>query len=379
VNGKVKLFTIFLSPNIIFCKRRKYTLKKIILTGGGSAGHVTPNLALIPKLRDLGYEIQYIGSENGIERKIIEDEKIKYHAISSGKLRRYFDIKNFTDPFKVIRGIFQAVLIIRREKPNIVFSKGGFVSVPVVIAAHFNRVPVIIHESDMTPGLANKISLSYCTRICVTFPESLKSMKGHNAVLTGTPIRQELLDGSRIIGRRICGFTNEKPILLVIGGSLGSRFINNVVRNSLNELLKVFNIVHICGRGNMDKALEVRKGYVQFEYLNKELSHVMNAADIVVSRAGANVIFELLALKKPNLLIPLSRASSRGDQILNAASFEKSGYSMVLQEEKMTQKVFLDKIEELYKSREKYINNMMASPARHGTTKIVHLIEKYRN
>lgn len=354
-------------------------MKKIILTGGGSAGHVTPNLALIPKLRDLGYEIQYIGSENGIERKIIEDEKIKYHAISSGKLRRYFDIKNFTDPFKVIRGIFQAVLIIRREKPNIVFSKGGFVSVPVVIAAHFNRVPVIIHESDMTPGLANKISLSYCTRICVTFPESLKSMKGHNAVLTGTPIRQELLDGSRIIGRRICGFTNEKPILLVIGGSLGSRFINNVVRNSLNELLKVFNIVHICGRGNMDKALEVRKGYVQFEYLNKELSHVMNAADIVVSRAGANVIFELLALKKPNLLIPLSRASSRGDQILNAASFEKSGYSMVLQEEKMTQKVFLDKIEELYKSREKYINNMMASPARHGTTKIVHLIEKYRN
>lgn len=354
-------------------------MKKIILTGGGSAGHVTPNLALIPKLRDLGYEIQYIGSENGIERKIIEDEKIKYHAISSGKLRRYFDIKNFTDPFKVIRGIFQAVLIIRKEKPNIVFSKGGFVSVPVVIAAHFNRVPVIIHESDMTPGLANKISLSYCTRICVTFPESLKSMKGHNAVLTGTPIRQELLDGSRIIGRRICGFTNEKPILLVIGGSLGSRFINNVVRNSLNELLKVFNIVHICGRGNMDKALEVRKGYVQFEYLNKELSHVMNAADIVVSRAGANVIFELLALKKPNLLIPLSRASSRGDQILNAASFEKSGYSMVLQEEKMTQKVFLDKIEELYKSREKYINNMMASPARHGTTKIVHLIEKYRN
>lgn len=328
-------------------------MKKIILTGGGSAGHVTPNLALIPKLRDLGYEIQYIGSENGIERKIIEDEKIKYHAISSGKLRRYFDIKNFTDPFKVIRGIFQAVLIIRREKPNIVFSKGGFVSVPVVIAAHFNRVPVIIHESDMTPGLANKISLSYCTRICVTFPESLKSMKGHNAVLTGTPIRQELLDGSRIIGRRICGFTNEKPILLVIGGSLGSRFINNVVRNSLNELLKVFNIVHICGRGNMDKALEVRKGYVQFEYLNKELSHVMNAADIVVSRAGANVIFELLALKKPNLLIPLSRASSRGDQILNAASFEKSGYSMVLQEEKMTQKVFLDKIEELYKSRDR--------------------------
>ncbi|MEY7998835.1 undecaprenyldiphospho-muramoylpentapeptide beta-N-acetylglucosaminyltransferase [Clostridium sp. Mt-5] len=354
-------------------------MKKIILTGGGSAGHVTPNLALVPKLKELGYEIQYIGTKNGIERKIIEDEKIKYHVISSGKLRRYFDVKNFTDPFRVLRGIFQAVLIMKKERPNIVFSKGGFVSVPVVIAAHLNKIPVIIHESDMTPGLANKLSAPYCTKICVTFPESLKSIKGHDAVLTGTPIRQELLDGSRIMGRRLCGFENEKPILLIIGGSLGSVFINNTVRNSLNELLRVFNIVHICGKGNVDKALNMRKGYIQFEYLNRELPHIMNAADIVVSRAGANVIFELLALKKPNLLIPLSKTSSRGDQILNAASFEKSGYSMVLQEEKMTQKVFLDKIEELYTSRDKYINNMKTSPARHGVSKIINLIEKYGN
>ncbi|MHC6179262.1 undecaprenyldiphospho-muramoylpentapeptide beta-N-acetylglucosaminyltransferase [Clostridium sp. JNZ X4-2] len=354
-------------------------MKKIILTGGGSAGHVTPNLALVPKLKDLGYEIQYIGTKNGIERKIIEDEKIKYHVISSGKLRRYFDVKNFTDPFRVLRGIFQAVLIMKKERPNIVFSKGGFVSVPVVIAAYLNKIPVIIHESDITPGLANKLSAPYCTKICVTFPESLKSIKGHDAVLTGTPIRQELLDGSRIMGRRLCGFENEKPILLIIGGSLGSVFINNTVRNSLNELLRVFNIVHICGRGNVDKALNMRKGYIQFEYLNRELPHIMNAADIVVSRAGANVIFELLALKKPNLLIPLSKTSSRGDQILNAASFEKSGYSMVLQEEKMTQKVFLNKIEELYASRNKYINNMKTSPARHGVSKIINLIEKYGN
>ncbi|CAB1241464.1 undecaprenyldiphospho-muramoylpentapeptide beta-N-acetylglucosaminyltransferase [Clostridium sp. WLY-B-L2] len=354
-------------------------MKKIILTGGGSAGHVTPNLALVPSLKELGYEIQYIGTRNGIERKIIEDEKIKYHIISSGKLRRYFDIKNFTDPFRVLKGIFQAVVIMRREKPNIVFSKGGFVSVPVVIAAYLNKIPVIIHESDITPGLANKLSIPYCTKICVTFPESLKNVKGHDAVLTGTPIRQELLDGSRIIGRRLCGFTDEKPILLIIGGSLGSRFINNTVRNSLNELLRVFNIVHICGRGNVDKSLNMRKGYIQFEYLNRELPHIMNAADIVVSRAGANVIFELLALKKPNLLIPLSRASSRGDQILNAASFEKSGYSMVLQEEEMTQMTFLNKIKELYASRNNYINNMKASPVRHGVSKIINLIEKCSN
>ncbi|AZV55903.1 undecaprenyldiphospho-muramoylpentapeptide beta-N-acetylglucosaminyltransferase [Clostridium sp. AWRP] len=351
-------------------------MKKIILTGGGSAGHVTPNLALVPRLKELGYNIQYIGTENGIERKIIEDQKIEYHIISSGKLRRYFDIKNFTDPFKVLKGILQAILIIRKEKPNIVFSKGGFVSVPVVIAAHINKVPVIAHESDITPGLANRLSAPYCTKICVTFPESLKNIKGNNSVLTGTPIRKELLDGSRIIGRRMCGFDNEKPVLLIIGGSLGSMFINNTVRNSLNELLKNYNIVHICGKGNLDRSLKERNGYVQFEYINEELPHIMNAADIVISRAGANVIFELLALKKPNLLIPLSKKSSRGDQILNAASFEKSGYSMVLQEEELTSQVLLDRIFKLYSSRNEYINNMEASPVQDAVGKIINLIEK---
>ncbi|OBR95039.1 MULTISPECIES: undecaprenyldiphospho-muramoylpentapeptide beta-N-acetylglucosaminyltransferase [Clostridium] len=352
-------------------------MKKIILTGGGSAGHVTPNLALVPRLKELGYNIQYIGTENGIERKIIEDQKIEYHIISSGKLRRYFDIKNFTDPFKVLKGILQAILIIRKEKPNIVFSKGGFVSVPVVIAAHINKVPVIAHESDITPGLANRLSAPYCTKICATFPESLKNIKGNNSVLTGTPIRKELLDGSRIIGRRMCGFDNEKPVLLIIGGSLGSTFINNTVRNSLNELLKNYNIVHICGKGNLDRSLKERKGYVQFDYINEELPHIMNAADIVISRAGANVIFELLALKKPNLLIPLSKKSSRGDQILNAASFEKSGYSMVLQEDELTSQVLLDRIFKLYSSRNEYINNMEASPVQDAVGKIINLIEKY--
>ncbi|RMD00119.1 undecaprenyldiphospho-muramoylpentapeptide beta-N-acetylglucosaminyltransferase [Clostridium autoethanogenum] len=352
-------------------------MKKIILTGGGSAGHVTPNLALVPRLKELGYNIQYIGTENGIERKIIEDQKIEYHIISSGKLRRYFDIKNFTDPFKVLKGILQAILIIRKEKPNIVFSKGGFVSVPVVIAAHINKVPVIAHESDITPGLANRLSAPYCTKICATFPESLKNIKGNNSVLTGTPIRKELLDGSRIIGKRMCGFDNEKPVLLIIGGSLGSTFINNTVRNSLNELLKNYNIVHICGKGNLDRSLKERKGYVQFEYINEELPHIMNAADIVISRAGANVIFELLALKKPNLLIPLSKKSSRGDQILNAASFEKSGYSMVLQEEELTSQVLLDRVSKLYSSRNEYINNMEASPVQDAVGKIINLIEKY--
>ncbi|NMM61251.1 undecaprenyldiphospho-muramoylpentapeptide beta-N-acetylglucosaminyltransferase [Clostridium sp. P21] len=352
-------------------------MKKIIMTGGGSAGHVTPNLALVPKLKELGYEIQYIGTKDGIERKIIEQEEIKYHVISSGKLRRYFDIKNFTDPFKVLKGIFQATLIMKKEKPNMVFSKGGFVAVPVVIAAHLNKIPVIAHESDMTPGLANRISAPYCTKVCVTFPESVNKIKDNKAVLTGTPIRGELLQGSKILGRKICKFEQDKPILLIIGGSLGSKFINDVIRDGIDKLLEKYNIVHICGKGNLDKELVEKKGYKQFEYINEELPHIMNAADIVLSRAGANVIFELLALKKPNILIPLSKKSSRGDQILNAASFEKSGYSIVIQEEELSESILIESLETLCNNKNKYINSMENSTAKNGTEAIISTIEKY--
>jgi UDP-N-acetylglucosamine--N-acetylmuramyl-(pentapeptide) pyrophosphoryl-undecaprenol N-acetylglucosamine transferase len=352
-------------------------LKKIILTGGGSAGHVTPNLALVPGLKKRGYKIEYIGTKNGIERKIITSQKIKYHAISSGKLRRYFDIKNFTDPFKVIKGVFQAFIIIRKVKPNVVFSKGGFVSVPVVIAAHLNKVPVIAHESDITPGLANRISAPYCDKICLTFPESLNKIKDGKGILTGTPIRSEIINGSRIIGKRICNFKDDKPVILVVGGSLGSKFINDTVRASLDMLLSKYNIIHICGRGNIDRGMEGRKGYLQFEYVNENMPHVLNIADIVISRAGANAIFELLALKKPNLLIPLSRKSSRGDQILNAASFEKRGYSMVLSEDVLKPDTLVKKIDELYSSRNDYINKMAGSSAGNGSDKIIDVIEKY--
>jgi UDP-N-acetylglucosamine--N-acetylmuramyl-(pentapeptide) pyrophosphoryl-undecaprenol N-acetylglucosamine transferase len=352
-----------------------FNLKKIILTGGGSAGHVTPNVALIPGLKKAGYEIQYIGTQKGIERKIIEHEKIKYHSISSGKLRRYFDIKNFSDPFKVLKGILDAVIIMRKEKPDVVFSKGGFVSVPVVIAAYLNKVPVVSHESDITPGLANKITAPYCTKVCVTFPESIKNIKGGKAVLTGTPIRQELLSGSKIKGLKFCGFENNKPMLLVIGGSLGSQVINENVRDCLAVLLKTFNIAHICGKGNMNSEFEGLKGYKQFEYIQDELPDVMNGADIVISRAGANVMFELLSLKKPALLIPLSKKSSRGDQILNAGSFTKSGYSAVLFEEDLNKENLINKIEELYKDKSKYVKNMENSPCKNGTLPIINIIE----
>jgi len=352
-------------------------LKKIIMTGGGTAGHVMPNVALVPELKKLGYTIEYIGSKDGIEKGIIEKEGIKYFGISSGKLRRYIDLKNLSDPFKVVKGIMDAYIIIKKEKPDIIFSKGGFVSVPVVIGAHMNGVPVIAHESDITPGLANRISAPYCTKICVTFPESLASIKGGKGVLTGTPIRTEIFNGIAGTGKEICGFAEEKPVILAFGGSQGSKIINDNLRAGLTELLKKYNVAHICGKGNIDGSLSGLKGYKQFEFLSDDLKHIFAAADIVISRAGANSIFELLALRKPNLLIPLSKKSSRGDQILNAESFMKSGYSMVLEEEELRRDTLLVKIDRLYEDREKYINSMKASPVRNGTEEIVKMIGIY--
>lgn len=352
--------------------------KKIIMTGGGSAGHVTPNIALMPALKELGYEIQYIGTESGIERSIIQEENIKYHVISSGKLRRYFDIKNFTDPFKVIKGVFDAKKILKDEKPDIVFSKGGFVSVPVVLGAFLNKIPVIIHESDITPGLANKIAMPYATKICVTFPEALNHVNKKKAVLTGSPIRKELLEGSKIKGKNLCGFKDDKPVVFIMGGSLGARAINNMVRDGLKDLLKTFNIIHICGKGNIEEGLNNKSGYSQFEYVKDELPHLMAAADLVISRAGANSIFELLALKKPSLLIPLTAKASRGDQILNAESFDRQGFSMVADEEQLNSNILIDKVNELYKDRDKYIGYMAKSQTKDSINKIITLIEENR-
>lgn len=351
--------------------------KKIIMTGGGSAGHVTPNLALIPRLKEEGYEVQYIGTKDGIERKIIEDAKIQYHAIDSGKLRRYFDIKNFSDPFKVIKGVFQAKKIIKNEKPDVVFSKGGFVAVPVVIGAYLNKIPVLTHESDMTPGLANKLATPYCTKVCVTFPESVDKVKNNKGVLTGTPIRSELFKGSKEKGRNFCGFKNNKPVIMLMGGSLGSKVLNESLRGVLDKLLKSYNVIHICGKGHIDESLNNKEGYRQFEYISKELPDLMALADMFISRSGANSIFEFLALKKPNILVPLSINASRGDQILNAKSFEKSGYSVVIQEEELNADILLTKIEALYKDKDKYIESMENSKVKNGVEQIIALIKKY--
>lgn len=351
---------------------------KIIMTGGGTAGHVTPNLALVPKLKDKGFEIKYIGSKDGIEKEIINDAKIPYFEISSGKLRRYFDMKNFTDPFKVMKGVIEANKILKREKPNVIFSKGGFVAVPVVIAASMRKIPVVSHESDLTPGLANKLSSPFCDKLCVTFRESLKYVKDNKGVLTGTPIREEILRGNSLKGKELCGFKDNKEILLVIGGSLGAKSINDAVRKNLKELLKNFNIIHICGKGNLDEGLLNINDYKQFDYVKEELPNLLKASDLIISRAGANVIFELLALKKPTLLIPLSKKISRGDQILNANSFEKEGFSLVLDEDEMMKdnKKLISKLDELREKKAVLVQNMNNSGISNGVDAILGVITK---
>ena len=281
-------------------------MKKIVLTGGGTAGHVTPNIALLPELKKQGYEIHYIGSYEGIESKLIPELDVSYYGIASGKLRRYIDLKNISDPFKVVKGLHQARVLLKQIKPDVVFSKGGFVSVPVVVAAKSRGIPCVIHESDMTPGLANKICIPCASRVCTNFPETIKHLPAEKAVLTGSPIRQELFHGSRERGLSFCGFDKIRPVVLIIGGSLGAASVNTAVRSILPALLKEFQVIHLCGKDKIDASLNGTKGYVQFEYIKEELSDLMAAADIMISRAGANAICEILALRKPNILIPLS-------------------------------------------------------------------------
>lgn len=350
-------------------------MKKIVLTGGGTAGHVNPNIAIIPFLKEKGYHISYIGSKDGIEKTLIKPLGIDYYEISTGKLRRYLDFKNVTDSFRVVKGISDATSIIKKIKPNIIFSKGGFVSVPVVMGGYFNRVPVIIHESDISPGLANKICIPFAKKVCATFPEALQNIPKDKAILTGTPIREELFKGSKDEGLKICKFKTNKSIILVMGGSLGSVKINNILRDCLDTILKDFNLIHLCGKNNLDKNIN-KEGYYQLEYASDELKHLLAASDLVISRAGSNAICELLALKKPNLLIPLSKNASRGDQILNANSFKQQGFSNVLYEEDLNKDSLIENIYTLSKQQTVYINTMNTSSLNNAINIVLEQIDK---
>lgn len=349
-------------------------MPKIVLTGGGTAGHVTPNIALLPKLKEAGFEISYIGSYEGMEKELIEKEGIPYYGIASGKLRRYFDVKNFTDPFRVMKGFAEARQILKKIKPDVVFSKGGFVSVPVVTAAGRLHIPVVCHESDMTPGLANKLSFPSATKICCTFEETKDTLPADKAVVTGSPIRAELLKGNITKALSYTGFHGDKPVLLIIGGSLGATAVNEAIRRILPSLVKDFDVIHICGKGKLDPTLHNQEGYVQYEYVSEELRDLFALSDIVVSRAGSNAICELLALNKPNLLIPLPAAASRGDQILNAHSFEKKGYSIVLEENLITDASLLQAIKNLYTNKDDYVVAMKKATEQNAVEVIVSLL-----
>ena len=360
-------------------------LKKIVLTGGGTAGHVIPNLALLPSLLGEGWSVEYIGSVSGMEKGLVEKAGIPFHSIASGKLRRYFDLRNFVDPFRVLWGIAQAWRLLGRLRPHLVFSKGGFVAVPVVYAASLRGIPVLIHESDQSPGLANRLCLPFANVICVAFPETLRLLPAGKTVLTGAPIRAELLTGVRSRGLAFCGFAipgpgapAPLPVLLIMGGSLGSRALNHAVRRDLPQLRGSFQVVHICGRGALDPRWEGKDGYRQFEFVGPELPDVLAAADLVLSRAGANAIFEFLALRKPNLLVPLPMGASRGDQIHNARAFAALGYSRVLMEEQMIEDRLLMELKALTAGAEVYREAMGASPFRNGVEKIMEQIRLYQ-
>lgn len=349
-------------------------MPRIVMTGGGTAGHVTPNIALMPALKEAGFEIFYIGSYEGMEKALIEKEGIPYYGISSGKLRRYFDVKNLTDPFRVMKGFTEAKALLKELKPDVVFSKGGFVTVPVVTAAGRLHIPTICHESDMTPGLANRLSFPSATRVCCTFEETAAHLPVGKAVVTGSPIRAELLKGNITKALTYTGFHGDKPVLLIIGGSLGATHINEAIRRILPSLLRDFDVIHICGKGKLDPTLHSQEGYVQYEFVSKELRDLFALSDVVVSRAGSNAICELLALHKPNLLIPLSAAASRGDQILNARSFEKKGYSILLEEENMTDALLLQSIKNLYSNREDYIKAMENASEKNAVETITQIL-----
>ena len=350
-------------------------MKRIVLTGGGTAGHVSPNQALIPLLLDEGWEIHYIGTKTGIERTLIEPMPgVTYHAVSSGKRRRYFDWKNFTDPFRVVAGACQSFQIIRRLKPSIVFSKGGFVSVPVVLGAALCRVPVVMHESDITPGLANKLCKPFARVVCTTFPECARLL-GDKGVQTGTPLRAQIFSGSRERGLQLAGFDGSKPVLMMIGGSLGAQTVNAVLREALPALTPRYDVLHVCGKGNLAPELEGKAGYRQFEYLSAELPDAFACADVVLSRAGSNSLSELMALRKQALLIPYH--SGRGDQVLNANSLKARGLAHVMLQSELNAQSLPAAIDALYADRDLLIQRLNALDDADGRQAVLEQIHKY--
>ena len=348
--------------------------KTIVFTGGGTAGHVTPNIALIEPLLNEGWRVHYIGSQSGMEKGLISAlDGVVFHGISTGKFRRYFSWQNFIDPFRVVRGFFQARRLIREIKPDVIFSKGGFVSVPVVLAA--GKIPVVAHESDYSPGLSNRIASRFTDKVCVSFEDTLPHVPKGCGIFTGTPIRSALYAGSRERALAFTGLSGTKPVLLVMGGSLGAQRLNELVRAALPGLSETFDVIHLCGKGKNDCGC-VACGYNQYEYIDRELPDLFALSDVVLSRAGANSVFELLALHKPSVLVPLTSASTRGDQLLNANYFEKKGYARVLDQNTATTDTLVGAINAVYADRARYAAAMSGDARSDGTEAILRIIRE---
>lgn len=320
-------------------------MMKIVLTGGGTAGHVMPHLALLPLFEEKKWEVFYIGT-SGIEKQIIQQQGMPFFTISAGKLRRYMSFKNLLDVFRLFLGICQAFGILLKIKPQMVFSKGGFVSVPVAVAAWVLGIPVVTHESDVTPGLANKILTPFSKRVLCAFPKTLSYLPASKSRLVGLPVREDLRFGSKKNGYLVCGFNplDQRPVILIMGGSQGADKINQAIFALLDDLLPQYRLVHLTGKGK-SKSLAL-DGYKSFEFVGEELKDLLAIADFAIARAGANSIFELLDLAIPMLLIPLE-AGSRGDQIKNAEAFAESGYATVLRESLLSPKTLLYAVEHL--------------------------------
>lgn len=346
---------------------------KIALTGGGTAGHVMPHLAMLSRYKELGWDVFYIGSQ-GIEKELLSHEALPFFEIQAGKLRRYFSLKNLADIFRVLFGTIQSIAILMRHRPAVVFSKGGFVSVPVAIAAWILRIPVVSHESDVTPGLANRIIGRFAYKILYSFPDTGRYVPKSISEWTGVPIRADLLSGDRNKGLALCGFKAEgsKPVLLITGGSQGAVKINEAIYQCLPQLLASFRIIHLTGVGK-GKVVE-HPEYKSFEFVKGDLKHLLAAADLVISRSGANTIFELLALRKPMLLIPLEEGS-RGDQVHNAESFVKNKWALVLKESDLSPNSLISAVGQLSNERSHYVEAMTTAPGKEATDHIIQILK----
>lgn len=337
-------------------------MKKIMFTGGGSGGHVTLNLNLIPLFQKNGWQIVYVGSETGIEKELIAKiEGVKYYAIKTGKLRRYFSWQNLKDMFKIPVGVCQAAAIIHKEKPDIIFSKGGFVSFPVVVGGFLNHRKIFMHESDLTPGLANKMSLPFVSKFFTTFIDTVKYVRTPQKVCyIGPVLSDRLKNGDKNKALQMCNFNSEKPIVMFVGGSLGAQSLNKAVLQNIDALLQKFQIIHICGKGQ--KTDLERQGYAQFEFVDKEFKDLLAATDIVVTRSGSNAIFEFWSLNIPMLLVPLPSNASRGEQTSNAQNFQSKGFAEILLDKNLTQDgLLIAQIDKMYQNLDTYRNNIKNS------------------